>query len=163
MRRCPLCKLALRGNDPSSSIQVPPDNPQGARPGFYVGVCYECFRGNGGFIDVVEIWVGPETCTFPGRRPEADGTYDAVPPGLCAVCKRCAREDDQMHGLRLWREDLSPEDAARLVPEGQEQAHYMACGDCRNYYALPILCRLKRQKLVPEELTIGQMGPPHFV
>ena len=163
MRRCPVCKLALRGNDPSASMLIPADNAHGAQGGFYMGVCADCRAVYDDGFTPTEVYIGVYGGNVRTPLPASDGTYGDVPPGACGVCRRHAREDDAMQGLRLWREDLTVEEAARLIPEGQEHAHYVACGECRRHYAPAILRRLKGRGLVPDSLTVGQMGLAHFV
>lgn len=164
MRRCPLCDLALRVNDPGGALQLPPDNAGGRQPGFYVSVCSDCLALHDDAFAPQAVAVGMAT-SMSGRLEDYSpfgGMRQNVPAGLCAVCRRYAREDDAMSGLRLWREDLPEDEAARLLPDGQEHAHYVACGECRRKYAPAILRRLKQQGLVPPGLRPEQMGAPHF-
>lgn len=166
MRVCGVCKKAYRQNDPGGTCTVPPDNGQHVSPGHYAA-CSECCRlydPAGPFARYCqEIQVGwnaaPESKP---HQPDEHGVYAKIPPGTCGMCRMSAREDDCMEAVRVYREDMSAEEAERLIPAHEQQACYAACGECRARWAPLILARLKRQGILPEALRVEQMGVTMF-
>lgn len=99
IRRCPVCKLALRAHDPGFQIQVQAENVSfvalGAPQGTY-SVCHECYQR---------------------MYPDYGVKLHVPPPGMdrfgsfyCQVCKTYAREDDPALGDNGWQLRVEPED-----------------------------------------------------
>lgn len=126
MRTCPICQLAFRANDPGGTCTVPPDNSHNASPGHY-SACSECcaayealphFLATVAQINTPYDWSEgvPGTYFYPLSRDGEKGIGNA-PPWYCDCCRRCAREDDHMEGMRLYPEDAP--DEPNLFPVGQ--------------------------------------------
>lgn len=175
MRICPVCQLALRLNDPSGWCDVPPDNEHFAKPGNYGGVCSDCcsiYRPEAERTPYLNFVISCDQAAYAGSGNQVshgdlvrasqnkDGTLSDCPAGLCGICKRMAREDAKMYAIRIWREDLSEEEQSRLILPHNQAECYMACPECIEKYKPAVLARLKRLKIVPEELTVKQLG--HF-
>lgn len=157
MRVCPICRLAYRANDPGGSCFVPEENRHGAKSGHYAA-CSECcqvYEGGGYFTGVVAmVATALPDDQIPASYPAGltNGLLDSCPAWFCAVCRRWAREDDQMEGLRLAAEDL-------VDRPGMKPGVYYSCSECRRQYAPNVLARLKRDGVVPAEFPVELMTP----
>lgn len=166
MRRCPICRLAYRANDPGGTCFVPRENKHGASSGSY-SACSECcavYEPSGPWARYCStILAAPDPYSVRSSTIQAPGgVSDQAPPGLCGLCRRFAREDDSMDALRLWREDLTAEEQERLIPPQDQHACYAACGECRRKWAPVILARLQAQGRAPEGMTPNQMAATMF-
>jgi len=173
VRICPVCKLALRANDPGCSVQVLQEHVQwlgmGAPQGSY-SVCHKCFGR-----------MHPEhdfTPHVPFPPPEGLGPY------WCAVCKGYAREDDPIKDLntvvRLLPEDISdPAEDADMRAKLEERAAgglndrqlgawleekygvrhgaLRACQECMAKWGPTIHRRLIRDRIIPDNTPIEQV------
>lgn len=120
MRICPVCRRALRINDPSISLSIPEGNRHGAQSGHYGGVCSDCgseYEPNGPSVHYIAmmnnraIVDGKDVpASYPGGMSDSPSGLNQAPAWFCAICRRFAREDDKMESVRLYPEDLGPED-----------------------------------------------------
>lgn len=122
MRICGICKNAYRTNDPGGQCTVPEDNPHQVAAGHY-SACSECcalYDPLGPFTLTVAAlnrrhdWSTntPEhvpSSYFHPLSNDAVRGLGSAPPWFCAVCRRCARENDTMKAMRLHPED-SPDE-----------------------------------------------------
>ncbi len=114
MRICGICKNAYRTNDPGGQCTVPEDNPHQVAAGHY-SACSECcalYDPLGPFTLTVAAlnrrhdWSTntPEhvpSSYFHPLSNDAVRGLGSAPPWFCAVCRRCARENDTMKAMRL--------------------------------------------------------------
>jgi hypothetical protein len=125
MRICPVCRRALRINDPSISLTIPEDNRHGVQPGHYGSVCADCgaeYEPNGPSVHYVGLINNPAAvsgdeppASYPGGMSDSPNGLKEAPAWYCSTCRRFAREDDTMETIRLYPEDLGPEDL-HLLP-----------------------------------------------
>jgi hypothetical protein len=142
MRVCPICRLGLRVNDPSGGLLVSPDlaSQLGIAPGDYGSVCSECcakHQPGHHCVQYVSILGDPFPLvngdhvpgSYPGGISDSPRGLEQAPAWFCAICRRFAREGDQMQAVRLYPEDAP--DEPRLFPQAQcvqfEEGHCVQC------------------------------------
>ena len=167
MRYCKVCSRFFRANDPGGTVDVPPDNKHGVSQGQYAA-CSECCSEYetgtqyAGYCLTFGLGSEPvQSGVSPGEYgvTSGNGVYDQVGPGLCGMCRRYARENDNMEAIRVYREDLEAGDpVGKLIPAHEPQGCFMACQECRLKYRPAIFKRLKTAGLVRPEMRVEQFN-----
>lgn len=163
-RRCPVCRLAFRVNDPGVGVTVCQGDvyDQAGWPRGGYDVCHTCARA--AMPDVPRLKV-------PIRMPDGWGDW------YCSICRQFLREDDPLQALspalRLAAEDLL--DALQLgehppgTPDavvgdhceevsGVRHGVHRPCFECWQRWAPVVRDRWERMQIIPKGTPLNALG-----